>query len=314
MTLYKLHILLICCFMLIISGCNNGDKDKDSANERKKDRTEQASKNNGKDTAKGDNRYTEGIDTLEKGAKQKKNKNQDISSLWTNMSSDVYPQTKAVEEQDARFGFEELNPGQGDNGGTQVQTDQGDSNQEKSQQPGIQQQTPPARQQPAQKQQTPPQQPAQQQPSPQQQTQPTQQPAGQQTNGQTAASDVYQIVQRAIELTNQQRRQNGLPPLQADTQLNGVAQTKAQDMQQNNYFSHTSPTYGSPFDMMRDMGVTYSAAGENIAQGQNTAEQVIQAWMNSEGHRKNILSTKYTHIGIGCETSGYNWSQMFIAK
>jgi len=85
-------------------------------------------------------------------------------------------------------------------------------------------------------------------------------------------------------------------------------------MQQKHYFSHTSPTYGSPFDMMRDFGVTYKSAGENIAQGQQTPQEVVQAWMNSEGHRKNILSKDFTHIGVGYEQTGKHWTQMFIGK
>jgi uncharacterized YkwD family protein len=93
-----------------------------------------------------------------------------------------------------------------------------------------------------------------------------------------------------------------------------VAQKKSVDMAQNNYFSHTSPTYGSPFDMMRDFGVTYRTAGENIAQGQRTPQEVVNAWMNSAGHRQNILSTNFTHIGVGYEKSGNHWTQMFIGK
>ena len=85
-------------------------------------------------------------------------------------------------------------------------------------------------------------------------------------------------------------------------------------MNNNHYFSHTSPTYGSPFDMMRDFGVSYKSAGENIAMGQTTAEQVVDAWMNSEGHRKNILNANYTHIGVGFSKGGNYWSQMFIQK
>ena len=85
-------------------------------------------------------------------------------------------------------------------------------------------------------------------------------------------------------------------------------------MQQNNYFSHASPTYGSPFDMMRDQGVSYKSAGENIAKGQRTPQEVVQAWMNSEGHRRNILSSNYTHIGVGFDPNGYHWTQMFIEK
>ena len=117
-----------------------------------------------------------------------------------------------------------------------------------------------------------------------------------------------------VDLTNEQRRRNGLAALQIDTQLSQVAQTKSQDMQRNGYFSHTSPTYGSPFDMMRDFGVSYRTAGENIAQGQRTPQEVVNAWMNSAGHRQNILNGNFTHIGVGYETSGNHWTQMFIGK
>ena len=122
------------------------------------------------------------------------------------------------------------------------------------------------------------------------------------------------MAQQVIDLTNAQRKQNGLPALQADTQLSNVAQTKSDDMRKNGYFSHTSPTYGSPFDMMRDFGVSYRTAGENIAQGQRSAQEVVNAWMNSEGHRKNILSKDFTHIGVGYDSSGHHWTQMFIGK
>ncbi|MEH7110993.1 CAP domain-containing protein [Neobacillus niacini] len=129
-----------------------------------------------------------------------------------------------------------------------------------------------------------------------------------------ATGDVSQYVKQVIDLTNAQRSKNGLPALKSDSQLSGVAQKKSVDMQQNNYFSHTSPTYGSPFDMMRDFGVTYKSAGENIAQGQRTPQEVVNAWMNSEGHRKNILSANFTHIGVGYEKAGNHWTQMFIGK
>ncbi|MBT2695575.1 sporulation protein [Bacillus sp. ISL-55] len=119
---------------------------------------------------------------------------------------------------------------------------------------------------------------------------------------------------KVIDLTNEQRRKNGLQNLQPDTALSNVAQEKSNDMQAKNYFSHTSPTYGSPFDMMRDFGVSYNTAGENIAMGQRSAEEVVNAWMNSEGHRKNILSPNYTHIGVGHTTQGNYWTQMFIGK
>lgn len=119
---------------------------------------------------------------------------------------------------------------------------------------------------------------------------------------------------QVIELTNEERTKNGLSALKASNPLSNVAQAKSNDMQQKNYFSHTSPTYGSPFDMMRDFGVNYSSAGENIAMGQQTPQQVVQAWMNSEGHRKNILNGTFTHIGVGYTENGSYWTQMFISK
>lgn len=87
-------------------------------------------------------------------------------------------------------------------------------------------------------------------------------------------------------------------------------------MKDKNYFSHTSPTYGSPFDMMKKFNISYKSAGENIAKGQKTPQAVVNAWMNSEGHRKNILSKSFTEIGVGY-IQGNNttyWTQMFITK
>lgn len=134
------------------------------------------------------------------------------------------------------------------------------------------------------------------------------QPAAQGTAG------INQLALQVIDLTNKERRKNGLSALKTDLSLSKVAQTKTNDMNVKNYFSHTSPTYGSPFDMMRDFGVTYRTAGENIAMGQVTAQQVVNSWMNSEGHRKNILNPDFTSIGVGYTSSGNYWSQMFIGK
>jgi uncharacterized YkwD family protein len=145
-------------------------------------------------------------------------------------------------------------------------------------------------------------------PAPNQGTPAPQQPSAQPTTG------IGKLALQVIDLTNAERKKNGLPPLKADAALSKVAQTKSNDMNAKNYFSHTSPTYGSPFDMMRDFGVTYKTAGENIAKGQPTAKDVVNAWMNSEGHRKNILSPNYTNIGVGFTETGNYWTQMFIGK
>ncbi|MFD1017613.1 SafA/ExsA family spore coat assembly protein [Thalassobacillus hwangdonensis] len=128
---------------------------------------------------------------------------------------------------------------------------------------------------------------------------------------------IKSVEQQVIDLTNQERASQGLPALKKDWQLSRVARYKSRDMAKNNYFSHTSPTYGSPFQMMRNFNINYRAAAENIAAGQRTPQQVVQEWMNSPGHRKNILNRNVTHIGVGYATGGsYGtyWTQMFISK
>ncbi|MDM5153924.1 CAP domain-containing protein [Bacillus sp. DX1.1] len=129
-----------------------------------------------------------------------------------------------------------------------------------------------------------------------------------------AKGSLSEFEQRVVELTNAERTKQGLPALKVDAELSKVARIKSEDMQKNNYFDHNSPTYGSPFDMMKKFGISYKSAGENIAQGQRTPEEVVQAWMNSEGHRANILNSGFTHIGVGYVESGNYWTQQFITK
>ena len=115
-----------------------------------------------------------------------------------------------------------------------------------------------------------------------------------------------------IRLVNEIRQQNGLQPLSANWELSRVARYKSQDLVDNRYFSHTSPTYGTPFQMIKSFGLTYRTAGENIAYGQRTPQAVVNAWMNSSGHRANILNSSYTQIGVGYVAQGNYWTQMFI--
>ena len=114
---------------------------------------------------------------------------------------------------------------------------------------------------------------------------------------------------QVVDLVNQERAKNGLAALETDSLLTKVATEKARDMDVNNYFDHNSPTYGSPFDMMRSFGVTYSYAGENIAMGQPTPERVMSDWMNSPGHRANILNVHFGKIGVGYVNG--EWVQEF---
>jgi uncharacterized YkwD family protein/spore coat assembly protein SafA len=117
-----------------------------------------------------------------------------------------------------------------------------------------------------------------------------------------------------IRLVNEIRVQNGLKELTYNWELSRVARYKSQDMKDNKYFSHTSPVYGSPFQMMKSFGITYRTAGENIARGQKSPQAVVNAWMNSSGHRANILNSSFTHIGVGYVADGNYWTQMFIGK
>lgn len=114
-----------------------------------------------------------------------------------------------------------------------------------------------------------------------------------------------------VKYVNQARAEAGLQPLAIDLDLSYVARVKSKDMQDNNYFSHTSPTYGSPFNMMKNFGIKYRAAAENIAIN-SSVKGAHNAFMNSEGHRNNILNPRMTHIGIGIQNRHY--TQMFIQK
>ncbi|QQK74466.1 sporulation protein [Salicibibacter cibarius] len=123
--------------------------------------------------------------------------------------------------------------------------------------------------------------------------------------------------QEVVRLTNEEREAQGLEPLEAHEELAEVAAVKSEDMRDNNYFSHESPTHGSPFEMISDHGIDFTVAGENIAAGQPSPEQVVEAWMDSEGHRANILNDDFTHIGIGhVEGGSYGeyWTQMFLTE
>lgn len=123
---------------------------------------------------------------------------------------------------------------------------------------------------------------------------------------------VLEYENEVIRLVNEIRAQNGLKPLTANWELSRVARYKSQDMADNRYFSHTSPVYGSPFQMIRNFGLSFRSAGENIAYGQRTPQAVVNAWMNSSGHHANILNASYTQIGVGYVASGHYWTQMFI--
>ena len=137
------------------------------------------------------------------------------------------------------------------------------------------------------------------------------------TPEQKPSTDFSSYQQQVLDLVNAERTKRGISALTLDSNLSNVATKKSQDMVNKNYFDHTSPTYGSPFDMMKQFGISYRTAGENIAKGQKTPQEVVTAWMNSEGHRKNILNPNFTNLGVGIakDSKGTTyWTQMFIGK
>lgn len=143
------------------------------------------------------------------------------------------------------------------------------------------------------------------------------QSATDQASAETAATALGNFEQKVVDLVNAERAAAGLAPLKINIELSAVAELKAEDMRDNNYFSHTSPTYGSAFDMMKQFGVSYASAGENLAKGHITSQAVMEAWMTSAGHRANILNAEYTEIGVGYvkDSAGTTyWVQHFISR
>ncbi len=118
-----------------------------------------------------------------------------------------------------------------------------------------------------------------------------------------------------LNLINKERTSTGVKPLILNKKLNKLAKIKSNDMSQNNYFGHNSSTLGSPFNLIKKNNIKYLTAGENIAKGQKTPLEVVSSWMNSSGHRKNILNPKFQEMGIARDSSNKNiWTQLFIGN
>lgn len=136
------------------------------------------------------------------------------------------------------------------------------------------------------------------------------------TTGNISTSTLTVDERETFNLINAERTKQGLAELKIDAEVQRVARIKAQDMVDNNYFSHTSPTYGSPFDMLKSFKISYKTAGENIA-GNSSNTAAVKAWMNSSGHKVNILNSGYNYTGLGVVKSskyGKIYVQMFIGK
>ena len=135
---------------------------------------------------------------------------------------------------------------------------------------------------------------------------------GQTINIPATNSSVKAYEKEVVRLVNVERAKYGIAPLTEDWELGRVARYKSQDMRDSGYFSYNSPTYGSPFTMIKNFGLSYRTAAENIAKGQGTPAEVVKAWINSSVHRANILNKSFTKIGVGYVKSGNYWTQMFI--
>ncbi len=139
---------------------------------------------------------------------------------------------------------------------------------------------------------------------------------GSSSSGSNNTSSLSTDEKEVFDLINKQRTNNGLAALKMDSGALNVARVKAQDMVNNNYFSHTSPTYGSPFDMLNSFKVSYKTAGENIA-GNSSNSAAVTAWMNSSGHKANILNSSFNYTGIGVVKGskyGKIYVQIFLGK
>jgi uncharacterized YkwD family protein len=132
----------------------------------------------------------------------------------------------------------------------------------------------------------------------------------------THLNELAQEEKQMLDLINSERTSRGILPLQFDIDLTSLARLKSQDMVNLNYFAHESPTYGSPFEMMKSFGITYCCAAENIS-GNSGVAAAHTKLMASAGHRANILDSRYTNIGIGIvrsEKYGFIFTQMFIGN
>lgn len=119
-----------------------------------------------------------------------------------------------------------------------------------------------------------------------------------------------------LNLINSNRKNNGLTELKIDNTIQNVARLKAQDLERNDYFSHLSPTYGNIDSMLTSFGVTYSVAQENIAGNQNLSG-AVEAWMNSESHKANILNNDFNYTGVAIidsKTYGKIFVEVFAKK
>lgn len=133
----------------------------------------------------------------------------------------------------------------------------------------------------------------------------------------TKDNEFITLESEVVKLVNNERRKKGLKDLSINHELTKIAKLKSDDFINNNYFAHNSPTYGSPFDMLKQFGVNYKSAGENIASGQTTANEAFNTWLGSEGHKQNMLNPSFNQTGVGIakdKNGRLYWTQLFTEQ
>lgn len=128
--------------------------------------------------------------------------------------------------------------------------------------------------------------------------------------GEPGSEDIHDYVFEVVDLVNEERSAEGLAPLDLNRDATTCAQLRAEEAKKS--FSHNRPNGSSCFTALKEAGITYAAAGENLAGKIKTPEKVVKAWMDSPGHRKNIMNPKYSQIGVGYVSSGNYWAQFFL--
>ena len=128
--------------------------------------------------------------------------------------------------------------------------------------------------------------------------------------GEPGSEDIHEYVFAVVDLVNEERAKENIPPVSLNRAATSAAQVRAQEATKS--FSHTRPNGTKCFTALAEADISYQAAGENLAGRIKTPEKVVDAWMNSPGHRKNIMNPKYSQIGVGYVSSGNYWSQFFL--
>ncbi len=123
--------------------------------------------------------------------------------------------------------------------------------------------------------------------------------------------DLPAEAQEFVELVNAHRESQGLSSLEWHAEIGGVALAHSEDMRDREFFGHDNPDGESPFDRLDAAGIGFRAAGENIAWGQQTGQSVLDAWLNSPGHRANIENESFTHHGVGYVEDEHYWTHVF---